>query len=89
MESAEHLGRLPHTLQRLVEQNTSRVEADGADATFVRIYPFMMVIAIFGLVSLICIFVMPKYETIFKDFGIKLPAVTQLMLDIARKPGRR
>ena len=46
-----------------------------------------MVIAIIGLVSLICVFVMPKYETIFKDFGIRLPPVTQLMLDIARDAG--
>jgi len=87
LESAERLGRLPHTLQRLVEQNTSRIEADSADAAFIRIYPPVMVIAIIGLVSLICVFVMPKYETIFKDFGIRLPPVTQLMLDIARDVG--
>jgi type IV pilus assembly protein PilC len=43
-----------------------------------------MAVVITSVLAMVMIFVIPKYETIFKDFGLKLPAVTQLTLDVAR-----
>jgi type IV pilus assembly protein PilC len=48
------------------------------------IYPAVVISIAVGIVSMIMIFVIPKFEQIFKDFGVKLPPVTQLLLDISR-----
>jgi len=47
------------------------------------IYPIVVITIAVGIVSMIMIFVIPKFKDIFKDFGAKLPAVTQLLLDIS------
>src|SRR6187402_3301540 len=47
------------------------------------IYPAVVITIAVGIVSMIMIFVIPKFETIFKDFGAKLPGITQLLLDIS------
>src|SRR5436305_1245409 len=48
------------------------------------IYPAVVISIAVGIVTMIMIFVIPKFEDIFKDFGTKLPGVTQLLLDISR-----
>jgi type IV pilus assembly protein PilC len=48
------------------------------------IYPTVVITIAVAIVSMIMIFVIPKFEQIFKDFGVKLPPVTQLLLDISR-----
>jgi type IV pilus assembly protein PilC len=48
------------------------------------IYPGVVISIAVGIVSMIMVFVIPKFETIFKDFGTKLPPITQLLLDISR-----
>src|SRR5687767_15878594 len=48
------------------------------------IYPAVVITIAVGIVSMIMIFVIPKFETIFNDFGTKLPAITQILLDISR-----
>src|SRR5438105_153059 len=45
------------------------------------IYPGVVISIAVGIVSMIMIFVIPKFETIFKDFNTKLPAVTEILLD--------
>ena len=45
------------------------------------IYPAVVITIAVGIVSMIMIFVIPKFEQIFKDFGTKLPAITQILLD--------
>jgi type IV pilus assembly protein PilC len=48
------------------------------------IYPAVVITIAVGIVSMIMIFVIPKFEQIFKDFGTKLPPITQLLLDVSR-----
>ncbi|MEA2709984.1 MAG: type pilus assembly protein PilC [Phycisphaerales bacterium] len=48
------------------------------------IYPGVVISIAIGIVSMIMIFVIPKFETIFNDFGTKLPPITQILLDISR-----
>ncbi len=48
------------------------------------IYPAVVIGIAVAIVSMIMIFVIPKFETIFKDFGTKLPAVTEVLLAISR-----
>lgn len=48
------------------------------------IYPAVVVSIAVGIVSMIMIFVIPKFEQIFRDFGTKLPAVTEVLLTVSR-----
>src|SRR5438477_2661985 len=48
------------------------------------IYPAVVISIAVGIVSMIMIFVIPKFKQIFLDFGAKLPGVTQLLLAISR-----
>lgn len=47
------------------------------------IYPAVVITIAVGIVSMIMVFVIPKFKQIFQDFGLKLPGVTQLLLDIS------
>ncbi len=48
------------------------------------IYPTVVISIAVGIVSMIMIFVIPKFEAIFKDFKVDLPGVTQVLLSISR-----
>src|SRR5580693_366238 len=48
------------------------------------IYPAVVISIAVGVVSMIMIFVIPKFETIFKDFKVALPGITQMLLSISR-----
>jgi type IV pilus assembly protein PilC len=85
--AAERVGRLPHALARLTRRHTRRLDEDTADDSFYRAYPFLMVLVICSAVALICVFVIPKFESIFADFGLKLPPMTEAMLWAARELG--
>src|SRR4051794_28295573 len=48
------------------------------------IYPAVVISIAVGIVSMIMIFVIPKFEQIFKDFKTELPAITKLLLAVSR-----
>src|SRR5688500_20280086 len=48
------------------------------------IYPSVNLLFAYAIVSMIMVFVIPKFETIFADFGTKLPPITQILLDVSR-----
>src|SRR3954469_11876596 len=48
------------------------------------IYPAVVISIAVGIVSMIMIFVIPKFETIFRDFHTELPAITQVLLTVSR-----
>jgi type IV pilus assembly protein PilC len=48
------------------------------------IYPGVVISIAVGIVSMIMVFVVPKFETIFKDFKTELPGVTKILLSISR-----
>ena len=37
-----------------------------------------------GILTFIMIFIIPKFEKIFKDFNMKLPGLTQMLMDTSR-----
>jgi hypothetical protein len=45
---------------------------------------FILAIAVMLFVLLIFLTVIPRFERTFADFGIKLPLITQIVLDISR-----
>jgi type IV pilus assembly protein PilC len=48
------------------------------------IYPAVVISIAVGIVSMIMIFVIPKFEEIFTDFKLELPGPTKLLLAISR-----
>src|SRR5688572_2747417 len=48
------------------------------------IYPSVVISIAVGIVSMIMIFVIPKFEQIFKDFGTTRPAITLVLLGVSR-----
>jgi type IV pilus assembly protein PilC len=48
------------------------------------IYPAVVISIAVGIVSMIMIFVIPKFEDIFRDFGTKLPGITMILLKVSR-----
>jgi type IV pilus assembly protein PilC len=48
------------------------------------IYPAVVISIAVAIVSMIMIFVIPKFEDIFRDFGTQLPPITQVLLVISR-----
>jgi type IV pilus assembly protein PilC len=48
------------------------------------IYPAVVITIAVAIVSMIMIFVIPKFEQIFKDFGTELPGITVLLLEVSR-----
>ncbi len=47
------------------------------------IYPAVVITIAVGIVSMIMIFVIPKFEQIFSDFNTELPGITKLLLAIS------
>lgn len=45
-------------------------------------YPIVLVFALIGLVSVMTSFVIPRFATIYKDFGTELPDITQIVLAV-------
>ncbi|HMO25634.1 MAG TPA: type II secretion system F family protein [Tepidisphaeraceae bacterium] len=48
------------------------------------IYPAVVISIAVAIVSMIMIFVIPKFETIFRDFGTELPGITVVLLEVSR-----
>jgi type IV pilus assembly protein PilC len=48
------------------------------------IYPAVVISIAIGIVSMIMVFVIPKFEDIFKDFKLDLPPPTKILLAISR-----
>jgi len=88
IEASERIGRLPQALHAIVgEQSAEAARRSMSEVTFYRTYPFVMAAMITSVLGMVMIFVMPKFETIFSDFGTKLPAITVYTLDVARTLG--
>jgi type IV pilus assembly protein PilC len=47
------------------------------------IYPAVVISIAVGIVSMIMIFVIPKFQQIFKDFKVELPGITKLLLSMS------
>ncbi len=84
MVSAGEIGGvLDIILQRLAEfmekaQSLKR-KVKGA-----MIYPIAVIIVATAIVSLIMVFIIPKFEEIFRDFGVALPILTKILIDTSR-----
>jgi len=81
--AAERSGQLPQALARVIDEEQESPEQAERSA-FGRWYPLMMTLVLLGIMTTIMIYVVPKFEEIFKDFGLRLPASTRLLMNLSR-----
>lgn len=53
------------------------------DALF---YPAVVLLFALALFGFVCAYVLPRFEEIFRDFGLKLPWITEAVLKLGRHP---
>jgi len=78
-ESGEKSGKLDQVLDRLADQ----LQKDYDLITKVKsaiTYPIVIVCALFGVVILMLVFVVPKLKDIFSEMGVALPITTRILL---------
>ena len=80
IDAAERNGRLASMLARLVQEHRRPQRSDPTRAIFMRWYPVMLIVGLTAGLGFFAVFVMPKFEQIFRDFGIALPRVTVVMV---------
>jgi len=81
--AAERSGQLPQALARVIDEEQESPEQAERSA-FGRWYPLMMTLVLLSVTITIMIFVVPKFEEIFKDFGVRLPSATRLLVNLSR-----
>ena len=82
VKAGEAGGALEVILQRLAEfkekSQTLKRKIIGA-----MVYPAVVISAAVGILIFIMIAIIPKFEKIFREFGLKLPALTQFLIDVS------
>lgn len=87
LRAAERAGRLHDGLVHLTRRAPQRAVDDVVNRAFSVAYPLVVGLMIFGIMGLVMIFVIPKFEQILMDFNLKMPWVTQVMLQVGRGVG--
>jgi type IV pilus assembly protein PilC len=81
--AGEEGGLLDTVLGRLAVymEKTAKLKAKVKSAM---IYPISIIVVAIGVVMVLLVFVIPVFETMFKDMGASLPAPTQIVVNISR-----
>lgn len=82
VRAGEAGGVLDTVLERLAVYR-ERAAALRAKIVGALIYPSIIVVVAIGVVSAVVVWVIPKFRTIFDSFGVDLPGLTQVLLDIS------
>ena len=82
IKAGEAGGSLEIILRRLAEfkERTQKLKGKVIGAM---IYPIMVVIFTIGILTFIMLFIIPEFQKMFTEFGIELPAMTQLLMAIS------
>mgnify|MGYP000667802234 CR=1 FL=1 len=75
-------GVLDIILQRLAEfmEKAQRLKRKIKGAI---VYPSVVVVVAVAIVTFIMVFIIPKFELIFRDFGVALPALTRMLINVS------
>ena len=82
-EAGEESGKLDTMLDRVATYN-EKIEAIKSKVKSAMMYP-TIVLFIAAVVSvLLLLFVIPQFETLFRDFGAELPSLTQTIVNMSK-----
>ena len=79
VKAGEAGGALEVILRRLAEFK-EKAQSLKRKITGAMVYPVVVIMVAVGILTFIMVFIIPKFEKIFKDFNMKLPALTELLM---------
>lgn len=82
VRAGEHAGVLENLLHKIAtyKEKTESLKAKIKKAMF---YPAAIVVAAIAVTSILLIFVIPQFESLFTNFGADLPAFTQMVVNLS------
>ncbi len=83
VKAGEAGGALEVILRRLAEFKEKSQRLKGR-ITGAMVYPLVVIMVAIAILAFIMIYIIPKFEKIFKDFGMKLPDITQFLMDTSK-----
>jgi type IV pilus assembly protein PilC len=83
VKAGEAGGALEIILQRLADFK-EKAQSLKRRVTGAMVYPIVVITTAVGILSFIMIFIIPKFEKIFKEFELTLPAPTLLLMDTSK-----
>jgi len=82
LKAGEAGGALEVILQRLADFK-EKAQSLKRKIIGAMVYPIVVILVAVAILSFILIYIIPKFKKIFADFQMKLPAMTELLLDIS------
>ncbi len=83
VKAGEAGGALEVILQRLAEFK-EKAQALKRRITGAMIYPIVVILVAVTILTFIMVFIIPKFEKIFKDFNMQLPTLTLMLMSTSR-----
>jgi len=83
VKAGEAGGALEVILQRLADFK-EKAQSLKRRITGAMVYPVVVILVAVGILTFIMLWIIPKFEKIFKDFNMKLPALTQFLIDTSQ-----
>ena len=83
VKAGEAGGALEVILKRLADFK-EKAQSLKRKITGAMVYPTVVIMVAVGILTFIMVFIIPKFEKIFKDFNMKLPALTELLMATSR-----
>jgi type IV pilus assembly protein PilC len=83
VKAGEAGGALEAILKRLADFK-EKAQSLKRKITGAMVYPVVVIMVAVAILTFIMLFIIPKFEKIFKDFNMKLPWLTQALMDTSR-----
>jgi type IV pilus assembly protein PilC len=83
VKAGEAGGALEIILKRLADFK-EKAQSLKRKITGAMVYPCVVIMVAVGILTFIMVFIIPKFEKIFKDFNMTLPALTLTLMNVSR-----
>jgi type IV pilus assembly protein PilC len=83
VKAGEAGGALEVILQRLADFK-EKAQSLKRRITGAMVYPIVVILVAVSILTFIMVFIIPKFEKIFKDFNMTLPVLTQMLMATSR-----
>jgi type IV pilus assembly protein PilC len=83
VQAGEQAGILDDILQKVATYK-EKIEAIKGKIKSALFYPAAVIVVAFIVTTILLIFVIPQFESMFKGFGAELPAMTQFVVNLSR-----
>jgi type II secretory pathway component PulF len=84
ISTAENVGSLPQALGRLMERRRESIGRRLRWIPFYRLYPLVLGMVFIAVSMMFFVFVVPKFEMIFRDFKVQFPTIVLAFFAVAR-----